>query len=127
MTRRITSLFCVLPLLLAGCDRVFNFADDVGSHLPTIGERCEHWQCFTEEGRAQSEMKQRMRAMASQPQPGQQAAPAAASGRKPVPQNPYGGNDAPPRTNASPYGNAAQSANPAGPKPLMDWPDEAGQ
>ena len=40
---------------LAGCE----WADNLGKHLPVIGERCESWQCFTESGKQASEAKKR--------------------------------------------------------------------
>ena len=40
---------------LSGCQTIGGFADHVGSYMPVIGDRCEHWQCFTSEGRAQSD------------------------------------------------------------------------
>lgn len=40
-----------LCLLTGGCSWIGDTADSLGSHLPTIGERCEHWQCFTSGGR----------------------------------------------------------------------------
>lgn len=43
----------LLLLALASC----TWADDLGSHLPVIGERCEYWQCMTDKGRARSEEK----------------------------------------------------------------------
>lgn len=42
-------------LFMSGCEWI----DDVGRHMPVIGERCENWQCFTEGGRAQSEANKR--------------------------------------------------------------------
>jgi hypothetical protein len=49
-------------LLLGGCESIGNMADDIGTHLPTLSdERCEHWQCFTSDGQAQSDMNKKMR------------------------------------------------------------------
>lgn len=60
---------CIAALwLLSGCETISNFADDVGSHMPVVGERCEHWQCFTEEGKAQSRINQMMKQQQQQPQ-----------------------------------------------------------
>lgn len=42
-------------LLTQGCQ----WADDLGRHMPVIGERCENWQCFTSSGQAQSEANKR--------------------------------------------------------------------
>lgn len=50
MKRAICALF-----LLSGCQSIGNLADDLGSHLPVIGERCEHWQCFTTSGQETSD------------------------------------------------------------------------
>lgn len=47
-------LLLVLPLL-AACQTIGGWADGLGSHMPVIGERCEHWQCMTTEGRAKSD------------------------------------------------------------------------
>ena len=54
-------VFLCLLIVVSGCQSVGNWADDVGSYMPVIGERCEHWQCFTEGGRAQSEYNKQMR------------------------------------------------------------------
>jgi len=46
------SLAFIIPFLLlalSGCE----WADE---YMPVIGERCEHWQCFTESGREASDM-----------------------------------------------------------------------
>lgn len=45
---------------ISGCETIGNWADSAGSYMPVIGERCEHWQCFTESGRQQSEYKKQM-------------------------------------------------------------------
>ncbi len=34
-------------LLLTSCQTIYGWADHVGSYMPVIGERCNHWQCFT--------------------------------------------------------------------------------
>ncbi len=47
-------------LLLSGCETIYNAADSLGSHMPTIGEPCRHWQCMTDEGQRQSDMNRRM-------------------------------------------------------------------
>ncbi len=65
------SIFAI-ALPISACRTVGDFADDVGSHMPVIGDRCEHWQCFTEEGKQRSAMNRAARAQsaqASQPQP----------------------------------------------------------
>lgn len=43
-------------MTLAGCNWIGRQADALGSHMPVIGERCEHWQCLTSSGRATSDM-----------------------------------------------------------------------
>jgi hypothetical protein len=50
-------LACAAALILSlgGCEWI----DNLGRHLPVAGERCEHWQCFTESGRMQSDAKKR--------------------------------------------------------------------
>lgn len=131
-------------LPLSACDTVYGFAEDVGSHLPTVGERCEHWQCVTGGGREQSEMKKRMRTMeGEQPPPAGAApgAPGAASGRKPVPQNPArpapgvqppAAPAAPKSAAHNPYdyyrpGEEFPPPEPEQPKPLLGWPQGSGQ
>ncbi len=52
-----------LSFCLSGCDAIGNFADRVGSHMPVVGERCEHWQCMTESGRQVSAINKRNREM----------------------------------------------------------------
>ena len=44
-----------LPLLLSGCNTIYGWADDVGKHMPTIGNSCNNWQCITESGQRKSE------------------------------------------------------------------------
>ncbi len=48
-------LLFTLPLLLNGCTAIYNAADSVGSHMPTIGEPCRNWQCITTSGQRTSE------------------------------------------------------------------------
>jgi hypothetical protein len=36
-------------LILGSCQTVYGWAESVGNHMPVIGERCNHWQCFTNE------------------------------------------------------------------------------
>ena len=50
-----TTFLVLLVVLLGGCEWI----DDVGRHMPVLGERCENWQCFTESGQAKSEAKKR--------------------------------------------------------------------
>jgi hypothetical protein len=47
---------CALLLSLSGCGAIYNWFNGLGEHMPVIGERCENWQCFTESGRARSDM-----------------------------------------------------------------------
>lgn len=51
---------CVLAGLtiasLSGCMSL----DEIGRHMPVIGERCENWQCVTTEGQAASAEKKRI-------------------------------------------------------------------
>lgn len=52
-------LLFALPLLLNGCNTIYGWADSVGSHMPVIGEPCNHWQCVTNSGQEKSDdMKQ---------------------------------------------------------------------
>ena len=46
--------------LLSGCSTIANWADDVGKHIPTIGEPCHHWQCVTGSGQEKSEENKKM-------------------------------------------------------------------
>jgi hypothetical protein len=70
--KKFSVLLCVA---LASC----GWADDLGQHMPTIGERCDNWQCFTEGGREQSKMVRRARTAPpqgpQQPQPAQPPQP----------------------------------------------------
>ncbi len=54
VTRKII-IVSALALSLGGCS-VF---DDIGRHLPVIGERCESSECFTAAGQAESDAKKR--------------------------------------------------------------------
>lgn len=45
----------LLPFLLTGCNAISDMADRLGSHMPTIGEPCHHWQCITPEGQRKSD------------------------------------------------------------------------
>ncbi len=49
-------------LLLGSCQTISRWADGAGSYMPVIGDRCEHWQCFTSEGQAISNAKKRQQA-----------------------------------------------------------------
>jgi hypothetical protein len=54
-------LLVSICVTLGGCQAIGNFADDVGSYMPVLSdERCEHWQCFTDEGKAQSDYNKMM-------------------------------------------------------------------
>lgn len=59
MKKTFTRTLLVTSALLAlqGCE----WADDLGRHMPVIGERCENWQCLTSGGQAQSEATKRAR------------------------------------------------------------------
>src|SRR5262245_57625380 len=48
---------CALLFTLGGCA----WLDDMGRHMPVVGERCENWQCFTKSGQEQSRIKKQMR------------------------------------------------------------------
>ena len=65
------SLSMALLASISGCDWIGRQADALGSHMPVIGERCEHWQCITESGRQKSEMYKAQQSGATQ----QEAAP----------------------------------------------------
>lgn len=64
MSKKYFSLFLFymgVTALLSGCTAISNWADSVGSHMPTIGEPCYNWQCMTESGQKKSaEIKQGM-------------------------------------------------------------------
>jgi hypothetical protein len=62
--RTITQYSASIALILAmpGCNWVGRQADALGSHMPVIGERCEHWQCLTKSGRQTSEMYKQQQA-----------------------------------------------------------------
>lgn len=63
-------LFFLLPFLLSGCETIYNAADSIGSHLPTIGEPCRHWQCVTSSGQQKSnQIKQMQEAPLKKPFP----------------------------------------------------------
>jgi sRNA-binding protein len=48
--------------VLAGCGAIYDWADGVGQHMPVVAdERCEHWQCLTESGKAKSEKNKKAR------------------------------------------------------------------
>lgn len=51
-------------ILLSGCSWIGRQADALGDHMPVIGERCEHWQCMTESGQAQSDYYKQQKAEA---------------------------------------------------------------
>jgi hypothetical protein len=70
MKKTILVSFC---FVLGGCQSIGNWADDAGSYLPVLSdERCEHWQCFTAEGKAQSDYNKIMRQQQQQQPDGQQ-------------------------------------------------------
>lgn len=45
---------------LSGCTAIGNWADQLGSHMPVIGERCNHWECFSSSGQMQSSYNEQM-------------------------------------------------------------------
>ncbi len=51
------TLALVLPLLLGGC----GLTDWADANMPVIGERCEHWQCFTSSGQEASQLNHQQR------------------------------------------------------------------
>jgi len=60
-------------LVLGGCETIGNWADNAGSYMPVLSdERCEHWQCFTEEGKAISRANQQYRQQQDQREQGQE-------------------------------------------------------
>ena len=52
---------------LSSCAWIGRQSDALGNHMPVIGERCEHWQCFTASGRAQSEANKAAREQSDAP------------------------------------------------------------
>lgn len=58
MNRAVT---LAVMLALPGCSWIGRQADHMGSYMPVIGERCEHWQCLTGEGQAISDANREMR------------------------------------------------------------------
>lgn len=49
------SIIFVLLISLSDCTAISNVADSIGSHMPTIGEPCNHWQCITDDGQKKSD------------------------------------------------------------------------
>jgi len=45
----------LLPFILNSCQTISGWADSLGEHMPVVGERCEHWQCFTSSGQKKNE------------------------------------------------------------------------
>jgi len=54
-----------LPLALCAC----GLTDWADANMPVIGERCEHWQCFTESGQEQSKLNHDQRVQQESQQP----------------------------------------------------------
>ena len=50
-------IFSVSILSLGGCSWLGNYANTGGSFMPVAGERCENWQCMTDEGKAKSNLR----------------------------------------------------------------------
>ena len=60
----------LLPLVLCSCAWIGRQADAAGEYMPVIGDRCEHWQCMTASGQAESDaIKAQQQAEQKQPQP----------------------------------------------------------
>ncbi len=62
-----SGIILLTMLMLAACDTIGGWADDVGEHLPVIGERCEHWQCMTTSGQQRSEQIRRQKEQSGPP------------------------------------------------------------
>ena len=63
------SFLLVLLFSATSCTTIGNWADSAGSNMPNIGEPCYHWQCFTSEGRAKSDLiKAQMQKAEQKPQ-----------------------------------------------------------
>ncbi len=54
-------LFRLLPLTLPLALGACGLTDWADANMPVIGERCEHWQCFTESGQEQSKLNHQQR------------------------------------------------------------------
>lgn len=118
--KNVTKIFCVVAsaISLTSC----SWMDDLGRHMPVIGERCENWQCFTSSGQAQSEMKKRE--LAAQKAREQQAE-SGASGRIPINGAQAGAAQAKPA--AQPAANAQPvPEKPSEPTPFDLPPDQLG-
>src|SRR5689334_6575398 len=81
--RRTTLTVCLL-LPLAACQ----WLNDMGSHMPVAGERCENWQCVTAEGQARSDAIRRAREQGAAPASQPQTAPAPSSSAPAAPAKP---------------------------------------
>jgi hypothetical protein len=68
-------LIAALFLPLSGCQTISGWADSAGEYLPTIGDRCEHWQCVTDSGQAQSDAIKAQQAKQSKSGPAADSAP----------------------------------------------------
>lgn len=78
-------LLLSLPLLLSGCDFIYNSANNLGKHMPTIGEPCYNWQCVTDEGQKRSDLNKRMEEAAKNPPAQKAPAPANTTAPSPLP------------------------------------------
>jgi hypothetical protein len=98
-------LFIVAACMaISGCETIGNWADDAGSYLPVLSdERCEHWQCFTDEGKAQSDYNKQMRMQQQQQEQGQGSATMQQGQPAPQPVPPPSTYNPPPEMN--PYDN----------------------
>jgi len=88
------NLFMPFLLLVSACNPVKTI-DSIGDYMPVIGDRCEHWQCITASGQAQSDAikasEKRMEALKSgqvPPTPPQPQAQALAPAQAAQPQTP---------------------------------------
>lgn len=60
-------IIIALPLLLTGCETIYGWADSAGKHMPTIGEPCRNWQCFTDSGQQKSAETKALEEVADRP------------------------------------------------------------
>ncbi len=55
MKKHVSIALLLASTTLGGCQTIGRWADNVGSYMPVIGDRCDHWQCLSSEGRAKSD------------------------------------------------------------------------
>lgn len=79
----------LLALPLTACETMNGWVDSMGEHMPVVGDRCEHWQCFTSGGQAQSDaiaaQKEKEREMQERINKGLPPEPAPAAGAASTP------------------------------------------